>query len=432
MTKRGASAAEPGLDPARLFASLQASRGVVLAVSGGIDSTALMALLAAWRDRPPALVATVDHGLRPESAGEANLVAANAERLGLACRIMRTPSKPEGGNLQDWARRARYCRLAEAARQSNCDTIVTAHHLEDQAETFLLRLARGSGVYGLAGISEDGEREELRLVRPLLGVTRAELAAFVAASGLPTVDDPSNRDLRYHRVRMRRWLPELAEDGLTARRLAETAGRLGRAAAALDHYAGALISENFTVDRFGVVRGRAAALGQAPEEIGLRALARVLRAVAGAEHTPRLDPILGLREALLGAGVAPLKRTLHGVVVSLVSGALTAEREWGRGGIASLPARGGEALVWDGRFRIAVPRLEGELSVGPLGGASRRFASRPGLATLPGLFQDGELLAVPPGVDPLDGGAALAAMQVECLVGTRLGPAASPAAMQPE
>src|SRR5205085_12517102 len=131
-------------------------KGLVLAVSGGADSTALMLLVSRWDERPPVLVVSVDHGLRPEAAAEARLVADNAARLKLPVRIMPAGRAPEG-NLQDWARRVRYACLAEAARQAGFDTIATAHHQDDQAETFLLRLARGSGVYGLAAMRDAEE-----------------------------------------------------------------------------------------------------------------------------------------------------------------------------------------------------------------------------------------------------------------------------------
>jgi tRNA(Ile)-lysidine synthase len=164
---------------------------------------------------------------------EAELVAANARRLSLPSRILRAPPRPERGNLQDWARRARYRLLANAAREAGFDTVVTAHHRDDQAETFLLRLARGSGVYGLAAMADETEVAGLALARPLLGISRETLADVAAASGLATTDDPSNLDERFDRVRIRRMLPLLAAEGVGAGRLAETAARLRSAAAAL-------------------------------------------------------------------------------------------------------------------------------------------------------------------------------------------------------
>lgn len=438
MKRRAGLAAEPRpLDAERLFSRLSDASGLILAVSGGADSTALMLLVSRWRMRPPALVVSVDHGLRPASAGEARLVAENAASLGLPCRIMRAPQRQGGGNLQDWARRVRYRCLAEAAAEARFDTIVTAHHLDDQAETFLMRLARGSGAYGLGAMAEEGTLEGLRLVRPLLGVSRARLAEIAAASGLPVSADPTNDDRRFERIRMRALLPELAEHGLTPERLAETAGRLARAANALDHYARALIGEHLHVDRFGVVGGPAAAFAAAPVEVGLRSLALILKAVGGADYTPRLDRLQALHAALLQGetGEQPLKRTLHGVVVTLSGGRMAARREWGREGPAAIAAPAGSTLVWDRRFRVDIPPLPEGLSIGPLGRSGRRLVSaaadRATIRALPGLYEGEHLLAVPHMVGVADKGGPLSDLTAECIVGRRLGLAGSAAASPP-
>lgn len=387
-----------------------------------------MLLAARWRQRPPLLVVTVDHGLRPEAAEEARLAAANAARLGLPCRIVQAPRREAGGNLQDWARRARYRCLAEAAREAGCDSVVTAHHRDDQAETFLLRLARGSGVYGLSGMAEENLVAGLRLARPLLGVARSSLVDLVAASGLATADDPGNRDPRYDRARLRALMPALAEHGLGAERLAETAARLRRAANALDHYAGALLAAHFRANSYGVVEGPAASLGAVPEEVGLRALALILKAVGGAEYTPRLESVESLRAAILAAGgEGRLSRTLHGAAIELENGRLAARREWGREGIAATAAEAGTTLVWDRRFALSVPDRPGRLSVGPLGLSERRLGSnaadRATIRCLPGLFADAALVAIPDGI-AADAGDPLARLDARCIVGERLRPAA--------
>lgn len=432
MTRRAGPAAEvASLDPPSLFRRLAGRRGLVLAVSGGPDSTALMLLMADWRERPPALVVTVDHGLRAEAAAEAETVADNAARLGLPCRIMRPPEGYAGGNLQDWARRARYGCLVAAAREAGFDAIVTAHHRDDQAETFLLRLARGSGVYGLAAMPQENAIDGVDLVRPLLGVPREALAGIAADSGLPLVADPSNADPRFERVRWRTLMPELAKHGLTAERLAETAGRLGRAAAALDHYTHAFLRQRFEVSPFGMVGGPAEAFATVPEEVGLRALALILKAVGGADYTPRLERIEALYRAILEASAsAELKRTLHGVVIAVRGGRLTAGREWGREGLAEIAAAPGARLLWDSRFHVEVPRLPGALGVGPLGRSERRLrsplADKATLKALPGLYQDGTLVAVPQSIEAADRGGPLADLAVECVVDRGLGLAGPP------
>jgi tRNA(Ile)-lysidine synthase len=388
----------PLLDPEALLAPLAGRRGLVLAVSGGPDSTALMLLAAAWSRRPPLLVVSVDHGLRPESAEEARLVAANAERLGLACRIMRIEALPLAGNRQAAARAARYRCLAVAAREAGYDTIVTAHHRDDQAETLLLRLARGSGVYGLAAMAPEVEVGELRLARPLLDVPGAALKGLAEASGLPLVHDPSNEDRRYDRVRMRALMPALAAEGLTAERLVATAERLRSAAEALDAAASALLAQHVAVDELGVARGSVAGFLEAHPEIGMRALARLLQAVGGTEYTPRFVRLQGLRAfvADAAAGRQAARRTLNHVILTVEADRFTAEREWGR----SLPRRplsSGETAVWDGRFHVAAPEVTG-LEVRALaesGDPALNDRLRPGLLALPALFRGGQLAAVP-------------------------------------
>jgi len=391
-----------------------------------------MLLIARWPERPPTLVVTIDHGLRPEAKKEAEQAAQNALKHGLPWRIMRAPEHKRG-NLQDWARRERYRCLKRAAEEAGYDTIVTAHHVEDQAETFLLRLARGSGVYGLGAIPVEGRFEGMRVVRPLLGVARDRLSELAAAAGIPTVNDPSNDDPRFDRVRMRAFLPALAEQGLTPARLAETAERLGRAAAALDHYVRVLIDAHFLADRFGVVRGDATALASVPEEVGLRALALILKAVGGADHTPRLDRLEPIFSAILKAkGRDGFRRTLHGVVLSLGEGRLAARREWGRQGPATVAAPAGSTLDWDRRFRIQVPS-GAELSVGPLGRSQLKLRSEAAdqvtLRTLPGLFAGETLLAVPADIVALDA-ISLGQLAAECVVPARLGIAPAAAVRQ--
>jgi tRNA(Ile)-lysidine synthase len=316
--------------------------------------------------------------------------------------------------------------LAEAARAAGFDTIVTAHHQDDQAETFLLRLARGSGVYGLAAMADRGTVDGIALERPLLGVTRARLRQVAASSGLRIVEDPSNSDPRFDRVRVRSALPSLAEIGLTVSGLSETAARLRRAASALDHYATLLLRESFQADSFGVVRGRADALSKAPEEIGLRALALILKAVGGAEYTARLDSIEALYAALVAATTSgAVKRTLSGVVVSLADGAFTAAREIGRARLDEIAAPAGATLLWDRRFEVEVPKVAGVLSVAALARSEPRLrgaaADRGAIDALPGLYRAGRLIAAPPAAIPAGEGERLAKLSVECVVGRRLG-----------
>ncbi len=433
-------------DPAALFADLREAKGLVLAVSGGPDSTALMALVAAWAERPRVLVVTVDHGLRPEAADEAAMVAENAKHLGLPVQIVRAGQIAGRGNLQAAAREVRYALLADAARAAGHDTIVTAHHRDDQAETLLMRLARGSGVYGLAAMAHRTEFDGLTLVRPLLGVSRQALASVVHESGIAFADDPSNADLRYDRVRMRQLLPSLADHGLTVERLAETAGRLGRAAEAIDAQATEILEQAVTVDEFAVVRGDPSPFRAVHREVGLRAFGRLLQAVSGAHYTPGMKSLERLYPAIAGENSGPVRRTLHGAAVSISRDRFTVMREWGRRGPESLAVKPGDSVVFDGRFAVSVPgnnvlarpnRRQDRLCIGPLGKAPLRAnvagIGRTALATLPGLFRGDMLIGLPEQVLFKDDQLPLVSLPMRALIADRLAaPRSLPAFVPPD
>src|SRR4051812_31715764 len=200
-----------------LFADWKTAPAIVLAVSGGPDSVALMWLAARWRaarKRGPRLIAvTIDHGLRPEAAREAREVKALARSLDLPHRTLRwTGSKPETG-LPAAARQARYRLLGKAARAFGATHILTGHTRDDQAETLLMRMARGSGVAGLAAMARQSQREGVVLARPLLQLSKSRLVATLTGAKLGFVVDPSNRDLSFTRPRFRALMPALAAEG---------------------------------------------------------------------------------------------------------------------------------------------------------------------------------------------------------------------------
>lgn len=315
------SVSEAGL----LFQELSDEPVLLVAVSGGPDSIALLALLAEWArapGRPSLHAATVDHGLRAESAAEAAAVAALCERLNVPHATLRWVGLKPATGLQAQARTARYALLAREAVRLGGATLVTAHTLDDQAETLLMRLAHGSGPSGLTGMRARTMKEGVALVRPLLAVPKARLIATAEAWGLPFVRDPSNADQRFERVRWRAAMPLLAEQGLTAERLGRLAQRLARLDAAASRRAEDVLS---SVRLAGSASGeglslRFDVLAAEPEEIVLRVLGRALDAVApqGESYT-RLERLEDCAEALLEAQRAGLaiRRTLSGCIVSL-------------------------------------------------------------------------------------------------------------------
>lgn len=218
-----------------------------IAVSGGPDSLALLLLSAAARPESVE-AATVDHGLRPESSDEAAMVAERCAKLGVPHRTLLADwSEPPSSNVQAEARAMRYRLLNEWAIGRGLAAVATAHHADDQAETLLMRLARGAGVGGLGGThARRALSEEVMLVRPLLGWRKEELIRLVADAGLTAVDDPSNRDPRHDRSRIRQWLA--ASDWADPARLALSASAIRDADEALDWALAPLIGSRIKQD----------------------------------------------------------------------------------------------------------------------------------------------------------------------------------------
>jgi tRNA(Ile)-lysidine synthase len=268
-------------DFARLMVPFEPFEGapvVAVAVSGGRDSVALALLAQEWAvARSGRIVGLiVDHALRPESAAEAVATESLLERLGCEAEILRwSEAKPRAG-LQEAARTARYRLLREACRRRSVLHLLVAHHADDQAETVVMRAARQSGPDGLAGMSAAVELPEVRLLRPLLGVSRARLTATLVARGVPWIDDPSNTDPRFERARLRtrhRRTDPVADTGRSTREQ-----RL--AAAAVDVLAISPAGD-LAIDRSAFVR-----LGGDQQA---RLLSRVVQAVGGGDHPPRRD-----------------------------------------------------------------------------------------------------------------------------------------------
>ena len=211
LLKRRAPPVREAISPARieaLFAPLARAKGLLLAASGGPDSTALLLMAARWAeqpDRPPVAAATVDHAMREGSRAEAEAVGGLARRLGLVHHLIEWRGLKPRSRIQERAREARYRLLGACAERIGADVVVTAHHADDQAETVIFRLLRGSGIAGLRGMEEHrGARGALTLARPLLGLRKAELIAFCEACGEPFANDPSNEDPRFARTALRR------------------------------------------------------------------------------------------------------------------------------------------------------------------------------------------------------------------------------------
>lgn len=273
---------------------------IAVAVSGGPDSMALLALAHAT---VPTIAATVDHRLRPESGAEARMVADWCAANGIPHATFVPSDGWAPQSIQADARVLRYALLTDWARENGATVLLTAHHADDQAETFLMRAGRGSGVTGLGGIRASRDDRGITIARPLLGWRRAELRALVDAQGLPSVDDPSNADPRFDRVRMRDWLSDAPID---ARAVAQSAAACAEAASALDAVADLMVTERR--------RGDGWDMSALPRELRRRLARRAILDVRAA--TPcegRFDAASNV-EGLLDTLDAGKKATIAGVL----------------------------------------------------------------------------------------------------------------------
>ncbi len=400
------------------FAGLMAVLGpfertpaIAVAVSGGADSMALCLLADEWaRQRAGSVTALiVDHGLRTGSDAEARRVAGWIAGRGIAANVLGWDGPKPAADIEAAAREARYRLMTGWCRDAGVLHLALAHHRDDQAETLLLRLARGSGIDGLAAMAAVVETPELRLVRPLLGVPRARLRASLRARGQVWIEDPTNRDPAFARARLRALSPALAAEGLTAGRLAAAASDLGRARSATGAAVTGLLAAAAWAHPAGHCRVDGALYRAAPDEIARRALVRLLLCVGGGVYPPRSVRLERLHRALARDGLAS-GRTLGGCrIVPRRDGILICrEPAAARDEVALGDDRGAR---WDGRFLVrAAPRrlaARRKFTVRRLGGegwaevtAARpelRGTPIPGAArrSLPAIFDLDGLVAVP-------------------------------------
>jgi tRNA(Ile)-lysidine synthase len=412
---------------------------MAVAVSGGADSMALM--LIAQRalalvppqlatveqpDRPRLIVLTVDHGLRPGSADDAAWVVSQAEAAGLPCRVLRWEGAKPSQGIQAEARAARYRLMHEVLieeahpYQKLQRVLLTAHHYEDQAETFLMRLARGSGIDGLSAMQSvatvstplaDGRQLVLR--RPLLDLPKSRLFATLREAGLTWREDPSNERDDFERVRVRKALTSLSELGISSEAIARSAGRLSRARGAILREATAAADQliDWHNGLFGSVR--LDALNDLSEEIAIRLLKLLIGAYGGEAPVPRLSEIEALADRIRVTSdrAWPARAaTLGGCRLDWRPGSeLRVWRESGRAGLPTMKIEpGARSVVWDRRFEISTSaELDGPLEVRALGPAGWKAlrAELPNLgklrlppgaaATLPACWRAKRLLAVP-------------------------------------
>jgi len=399
---------------------------MAVAVSGGGDSLALVLLLnAAFPGRVQAV--TVDHGLRVAARGEAALVARWMAAAGIPHAIISLELDAGAGNLQARARAARYAALGRWCRAHGLQVLITGHSCDDQAETVLMRLVRGSGLRGLAGMRDHRRLDALNppvwLLRPALGVERALLRRYLVAAGQKWIEDPSNTDTRFDRVRMRTWL---GSSGLSAGDLARSAASLAQVQDELEAQAAALFARACWAPWGGYRLPGPADLAAVSGPVLRLALEGWLRALAPDAPAPR-GPTLDRGAAWLSAAVQPGIRpddpavspasggrthrvralTLAGARLIATRNGLVLVREAGRlvpGRSVTMAPQSGCSIEWDCRFRVELGANSGGMRVAPLGTGGwariRRRVIRPdapleSLAALPALWQADEVIHQP-------------------------------------
>ena len=375
--------------PARVLAALDGAGRLGLAVSGGGDSMAMLHLAVAAGLRPD--VVTVDHGLRPEAAAEAAMVGQVCAGYGLCHDTLHWQNWDHTGNLQNEARKARRRLMAEWAVARGLGAIALAHTQDDVAETFLMRLTRGAGVDGLAAMSPVWAEGGVTWVRPMLAMQRQDLRGWLTARGLAWAEDPSNENLMFDRIKMRKAMPALSVLGLQSARLAEVAQHLAEARVALDALADDWAERSLTeVAGTVLIHGD---LWRAPLETQRRLLQRVILWIAPAAYSPRGGQASNLIQAL----TANRPATLAGCRFLSEPNGLRAVRE------AKAAARRVKASeMWDGRWRITGHLPTGaELGALGAGGLAQapdwRAAGLPRAALLasPAVWHHGRLIAAP-------------------------------------
>jgi tRNA(Ile)-lysidine synthase len=407
--------AEFGLRLAPLVAKANPQR-IGLAVSGGPDSMALAFCASRWAKtaKRESRAFIVDHRLRPESEEEAQTVRAHLEALGIETEILVWHHDEVTTRVHVKAREARYALLAEACAKHGIADLLLAHQAEDQAETILLRFAKGSGIDGLSGMAPAAEQTtkagKIRLLRPLLGVPKARLIATCNDANIAFVIDPSNAKEKYARGRLRKIMPLLEAEGFTLERLLDLGSRARDAQEALNWVMDAFLAQSAEADPFGVIRLNRANFAPLPREIALRVLAFCLRKIAPSSHPPQREALLTLYEALVAEEEFSL-RSLHGCLVTRKKDEIALLREEAAI-LENPPIAPNQTIIWDNRWKITwqsstEPAQAAIFTLRPLGRQTDETLDRlaPDLrkkcpegrarAALPALFQAQTPVALP-------------------------------------
>lgn len=393
------------------FVLVSPQSSIAIGVSGGSDSMALLYCLTKWaKQRAIKLFAlTVDHNLRKESRQEAQAVAEWAEKWGVEHQILIWENPEITKGMQAKARKARFDLMLSFCKKHKIEYLALAHHLEDQAETFLMRLARGSGVDGLSAMLPVKEFSGIKIIRPFLKISSQGFKAFLQQNQITWFEDPSNQNHEYQRVRIRKLMPQLDREGLTSQVLAKTAEQMQRVRSLLEHETARRLQKNIVLYQEGYIDVEPEIFKLDEEEIIWRCLKNIIMCVSGLEYPLRLEQLSRLAQSLKdldqfkgatlsGCRILKVQRD-HAFKYRFV-------REFKKV-VSETIIEQSVSFLWDHRFLITISNVEKKLFIRPVGvklwkelikdNKIKLLNPIPRLAgiVLPALFDDKDVLLIP-------------------------------------
>lgn len=339
------------------FTFLRKIKKIAVAVSGGIDSMALVFLIQRWLEQNnlngvELIAITVDHKLRPSSTKEAEHVHNLMQKNNIEhCTLNWNDKKPHS-NLELHARNARYELLTNFCKQKGIEHLLIAHHLQDQAETFMIRLFRGSGIDGLASMQNINEINGVKIVRPLLDVTKGELRSYLEKNKIKWVEDESNEDEKYMRNKIRKFLNSFEDKENIVRRISNTVDEIAKARRVIEDDLIECANDVIEFDELGYCKVNLKKLSELDKDLGLRLLAWVVMDISGNEYKPRLKKLERVYNKLVNEEDLSKKQTFYGCCFyEYEKGRVIFYREVSK--IKhTLKNLGSDEFLWDGRFVI--------------------------------------------------------------------------------
>ncbi len=386
-----------------LFSGIANKDRVALAVSGGRDSMALMHLIYRWKQKfTPNIevqIVTVNHNMRKASAGECEFVRKASTDYGFTHKILSWEHEPIVTCIQERARNARYQLILDYIRKVDIDTILTAHTADDNIETFFMRLAKGSGLNGLKSINKIRYENGSQIMRPLLSLSRALITEILTSTNNEWIDDPTNKDTNFERVRVRNNIDLLSKLNISSDNLTKTIQRLDRTHEALSYIADSISRQSVKVSQLGYAEIDFDKLCHYPNEIILRVFAKALTDINGGKVS--LSSLENIYEGILETTKS---MTLNGCLIIPQNNKYIIVRE--SRGITPIEVNINEQISWDGRFDVQLKSCNrANIIIDQMGrsddlgkmidGTSFQKIPKLALKTLPGGFIEDKLVLLP-------------------------------------